>query len=191
MNLRQKIVAAATALLVTTSAQAGLTGDAVRIKRIQGVNTIFQEVNTTVDGGIEYTDNFFNIDVTENEIVFDAVSGFSVSNIFYTFDGLDFDDDPTTANVVASFSSFQIFGPGAVLLGADRVSVEPSGKIIFSLPPTNGSSSGSIRILLGAASPSAVPEPTSWAMMVGGFGAIGGALRRRRKPRLLHLSFKA
>ncbi len=27
----------------------------------------------------------------------------------------------------------------------------------------------------------AVPEPASWAMMVGGFGLIGGALRYRRK----------
>lgn len=29
----------------------------------------------------------------------------------------------------------------------------------------------------------AVPEPASWAMMVGGFGVIGGALRAQRKPR--------
>jgi len=28
---------------------------------------------------------------------------------------------------------------------------------------------------------SAVPEPTTWAMMLGGFGMVGGALRRRRK----------
>lgn len=27
---------------------------------------------------------------------------------------------------------------------------------------------------------SAVPEPTTWAMMIGGFGMIGGAMRRRR-----------
>jgi len=25
-----------------------------------------------------------------------------------------------------------------------------------------------------------VPEPTSWAMMLGGFGVVGGAMRRRR-----------
>jgi hypothetical protein len=25
-----------------------------------------------------------------------------------------------------------------------------------------------------------VPEPASWAMMIGGFGLIGGAMRRRR-----------
>lgn len=27
----------------------------------------------------------------------------------------------------------------------------------------------------------AVPEPTSWAMMIGGFGIVGGTMRRRRK----------
>ena len=27
-----------------------------------------------------------------------------------------------------------------------------------------------------------VPEPATWAMMLGGFGAVGGALRVRRKP---------
>jgi hypothetical protein len=26
-----------------------------------------------------------------------------------------------------------------------------------------------------------VPEPASWALMLGGFGAIGGAMRSRRK----------
>ncbi len=31
------------------------------------------------------------------------------------------------------------------------------------------------------ASPSAVPEPASWALMLGGFGLVGGALRSRRK----------
>jgi len=33
----------------------------------------------------------------------------------------------------------------------------------------------------GSFGPEAVPEPTSWALMLGGFGAIGGALRSRRK----------
>lgn len=161
-----------------TAAPTGLTGDAVRIRRIQG-NTIFKEVNTIVGAAVEYTDNFFNIDVTGDEIVFDAISGFSVNGLVYTFDGLDFDDDPATANVVTSFSSFQIFGPGAAPLGADRVAIAPNGKISFSFPSTNGSSSGFIRIGLGAAAPAAVPEPASWAMIIMGFGAVGGAIRRR------------
>jgi hypothetical protein len=29
--------------------------------------------------------------------------------------------------------------------------------------------------------PSAVPEPATWAMFIGGFGLIGGAMRRRQK----------
>ncbi|WP_223798332.1 PEPxxWA-CTERM sorting domain-containing protein [Sphingomonas nostoxanthinifaciens] len=31
----------------------------------------------------------------------------------------------------------------------------------------------------GEATPAAVPEPASWALMVGGFGLVGGAMRRR------------
>ena len=30
---------------------------------------------------------------------------------------------------------------------------------------------------------SAAPEPASWAMMLGGFGLVGGAMRRRRGTR--------
>jgi len=38
-------------------------------------------------------------------------------------------------------------------------------------------------ITLGAATPGngAVPEPASWALMLGGFGLVGGAMRNRRR----------
>jgi hypothetical protein len=36
--------------------------------------------------------------------------------------------------------------------------------------------------------PSAVPEPASWALMLLGFGSIGLALRRRRRPTLTQLA---
>lgn len=37
---------------------------------------------------------------------------------------------------------------------------------------------------LSARQPGGVPEPATWAMMVLGFGAVGGALRRRGRPAL-------
>ena len=42
----------------------------------------------------------------------------------------------------------------------------------------NDSTGVSFTVLAG------VPEPTTWAMMIGGVGAAGGALRRRRNPSL-------
>ena len=35
--------------------------------------------------------------------------------------------------------------------------------------------------VIGKFETGSVPEPASWAMMLGGFGAIGGAMRARRK----------
>ena len=42
-----------------------------------------------------------------------------------------------------------------------------------------GSNSSAVTLTGSAASPA--PEPASWAMMVGGFGLVGGAMRARRK----------
>ncbi len=38
---------------------------------------------------------------------------------------------------------------------------------------------------IGTVNPGAVPEPGTWAMMLIGFGAIGGAMRRRRRHAIL------
>lgn len=38
-------------------------------------------------------------------------------------------------------------------------------------------------VVSGTSAAAVVPEPATWAMMIGGFGLIGGAMRRRRKVR--------
>ena len=48
----------------------------------------------------------------------------------------------------------------------------------FGFSAAGGASYGDDR--LGSVTLLGVPEPTSWALMVGGFGLVGGALRRRR-----------
>lgn len=39
------------------------------------------------------------------------------------------------------------------------------------------------RVTIGGSATPAVPEPATWAMMIAGFGAVGGAMRRRSRYR--------
>ena len=88
----------------------------------------------------------------------------------------------------ASLRNGIIFGPDfniytGVPLSGDEYA---GGKLIGTVDPDaagycnrTGGCDLSFRINALAA-PAAVPEPASWAMMVGGFGLLGTALRRRR-----------
>ena len=167
-------------------ASASLLGDAIVIKRIQGGNFVFSSVSTTVGAGIEFSDNFFMIDVTENEIVFDAISNFSVGDIVYTIEGLDFDDLPATPNVITAFSSTLITGSPANPFEARRATIGSDGKFSLSFNQVTGSGNGIVRVTLGAPVQAPVPEPAAWAMMIGGFAMAGAASRRRHKASLVH-----
>lgn len=52
-------------------------------------------------------------------------------------------------------------------------------------PGSDGATANSGAILETAPPPPSVPEPTTWAMMLAGFGATGFAMRRTRRKNLL------
>jgi hypothetical protein len=111
-------------------------------------------------------------------VIFDSAGGtFSVGDIVYEVTGLSFDDMPETPNVIQGFSATQIFKASNVLITSDRATITPDGAFRMSFIQTTGSSSG-IAITFGAPVASAVPEPTTWAMMLIGFGAVGYSMRR-------------
>jgi hypothetical protein len=69
---------------------------------------------------------------------------------------------------------------GSVLLAGGNV---PSTLSLSGTAPTGSILSGNVTI-----SAAAVPEATTWAMMLLGFGAMGFAIRRRRRPVLAQLA---
>lgn len=64
-----------------------------------------------------------------------------------------------------------------VLVGIGTHTINVMGNLIG----PNGSYSGTLNV-------QAVPEPATWAMMLLGFGAMGLAIRRRRRPVLAQLA---
>lgn len=59
-----------------------------------------------------------------------------------------------------------------------------AGDFLDFVVSSNGTIYSDTTGLEGVIQTAAVPEPASWTMMIGGFGMIGGALRRRSRVRL-------
>ena len=75
-------------------------------------------------------------------------------------------------------SGFSAFGLPLTNLAAGDYRLTING-----ISPNSGSFTGNVRITTGA-----VPEPGTWAMMLLGFGAVGFAMRRKRRPVLAQLA---
>ena len=78
-----------------------------------------------------------------------------------------------SGSIGARMGGTQTASLGEYTLDVGNYTIAYSGSVIGA-PAGVGSN---ITFALG----SAVPEPASWAMMLGGFGLVGGALRNRRK----------
>jgi hypothetical protein len=99
----------------------------------------------------------------------------------------------TPGVLFTSLTVTPITGTGSVTYsnptGTSAISMLPgslgigSYELTFSgLSPKGGAESGNFTFQL------AVPEPATWALMLLGFGGIGLAMRRRRKPALAQLA---
>ncbi len=98
----------------------------------------------------------------------------------------------TTITGLTTVTSAGLFDPTVYVPGAEDVPTpilsftgnsisisftsigSPSGQFAYS-------DDGSAVFAYTTGGPSAVPEPATWAMMIGGFGMVGGAMRYRRR----------
>jgi hypothetical protein len=96
-------------------------------------------------------------------------------------------------NVAANYSLIGTINPGA----GNNINFEVSGATFNGIMlAIDGTADGS-GVTLGTlkqisyepfVGPGGVPEPSTWAMMLLGFGGMGVAMRRRRKPALAQLA---
>jgi hypothetical protein len=115
------------------------------------------------------------------------------------FAGFDFGSNNTS---LVSYSTAGGFGVTTPVTNVFVANIGSGGSIAFGTPFTNYSvsfvagQSGTVRAYVGSFNSndnvgpvldnaqlsvsSAVPEPATWALMIGGFGLMGAALRRRR-----------
>lgn len=89
-----------------------------------------------------------------------------------------------TINTVGGLSEVFNFGS----LGSNRFSINAGNDVITSATLSSTAGFNTFRQLrLGAIA--AVPEPATWAMMLVGFGILGGALRRRKTGERVRVSY--
>lgn len=89
----------------------------------------------------------------------------SITNLVFTYNG------PTLDVGGAQFSGFgaaSIFS-GVTLDGFSALTVKVAGDAEGTIVASQG----------GVGVPAAIPEPGTWALMIGGFGLVGASLRRR------------
>lgn len=79
---------------------------------------------------------------------------------------------------------FDVYYPGLVAQGAEGVGLylydDPSGSSVFDIDPYNPPHYADPGQCQRDCGPGAVPEPSTWLMLLSGFGVLGGALRARR-----------
>lgn len=200
MNLTYLMTAAA-ALAVAGTAQAAVP-----------IPTIVTASGSYLGNLANINDGIFPADGTNYQI--GTVYNFSGNTVFtFTFDGpqtvagfklnVDHNDHYTVIlwNGAASAGGAVYSSDGIISSGTETFASDPSygGRYVprLAFPPftathatiqASGGDSyygiGEVQFYAPAASPSGVPEPATWGMMLLGFAGLGGAMRRGHQARV-------
>jgi len=108
-----------------------------------------------------------------------------VSALTFTIGGQTFSkDDPGVSFNLVRFLDGSLNHIGfaeQIGLTPNRFALHTSGVYAFYYGNLQLASYGKLSATLAPVAPQAVPEPATWAMMIGGFGLAGAAMRRRQR----------
>jgi hypothetical protein len=155
----------------------GLNNDQIGTAYGPGVLSAFYGANATFSIGIDVNDtnvaqrlnSFYVLDLTTHNVLAAYQSPFDAGTPVPSFhNGTGYPD--------YTLGSFQLTGAAA-------------GHDILFFARISGANDGPDSFFLVADTTAAVPEASTWAMLLAGFAGIGGiAMRRNRKERLLRLA---
>ncbi len=129
-------------------------------------------------------------DIVRNDNIFSVFSA-GYNNIPIIFNGMERMGNVSFGRGLAATFNLNLLPPGpqpfTQLLGPDLFSGSPSAPVFnlgnFGL--RNGFFGQNVVLKISQsdpiAPPGAIPEPTTWAIMIAGFGLVGSAIRRRRR----------
>jgi hypothetical protein len=130
---------------------------------------------------------------------FNYVSGDMVEGFVYTqplkfassvlFKGAYFSGD--TGRVTAEFyRAGKLVGQNSVFTGAVPQFLRGSDEVVDEVRITGGAGNFVLDdVTFDTSVVAAVPEPSTWALMLGGFGMLGGALRSARKKQRVAVTY--
>jgi hypothetical protein len=97
------------------------------------------------------------------------------------------DNGVNFASGASTYGTFLMNGAGSGYTGSDysnwvdfTYDYSNPGKLTFSDAGFGNAASSIDQMISGSISAAGVPEPATWALMILGFGAVGGTMRRRR-----------
>lgn len=174
--------AAAAALALPGVGQAqSLQGDEISCE-VTGSGSLFCNQGTaTVGNGREFViqtsnNNVFGINFSDDQLRINSLGTTAIGgSLFLNF-----------RNLTEPFTDFALLeNQGIAGFTASDVTLNANGRLRIDLSNTASTENGLIRLALVTAS--AVPEPSTWAMLLFGFGAVGYSMRTRtqRRPALV------